>query len=223
MRGGHAEIGALRLPLPASAARGAVADGTAATLAIRPEFLALGAHGPVVTPDLPAISHEPLGAETSLVLDFHGAPLRLRVPGLHHVAPGARHAVTWDMAGAHLFDAGTGAPPVRPNIVLITADQLRPYELGCYGGDVATPNVDRLAARGAVWETAITNFPVCMAARSVLISGQHNRTATGGRTNVAWPGRPGDFTCPNTPIRAAPTCPTRRWPRSCATRATPRP
>lgn len=96
----------------------------------------------------------------------------------------------------------------RPNIVLITSDQLRPYELGCYGGvQVATQNIDRLAARGTVWETAITNFPVCMAARSVLVSGQHNRTATGGKTNVAYPGRPGDFNMPEYPYPRRPHLP----------------
>lgn len=93
----------------------------------------------------------------------------------------------------------------QPNIVLITSDQLRPYELGCYGGSgVATPNIDRLAARGTVWEAAITNFPVCMAARSVLISGQHNRTATGGKTNVAYASREGDFNMPEYPYPARP-------------------
>lgn len=96
----------------------------------------------------------------------------------------------------------------RPNIILITSDQLRPYELGCYGGtQVATPNIDRLAARGTVWDTAITNFPVCMAARSVLISGQHNRTATGGKTNVAYDGRQGDFNMPEYPYPKRPHLP----------------
>ena len=96
----------------------------------------------------------------------------------------------------------------RPNIILITSDQLRPYELGCYGGtQVATPNIDRLAARGAVWDTVVTNFPVCMAARSVLISGQHNRTATGGKTNVAYAGRPGNFNMPEYPYPKRPHLP----------------
>ena len=39
----------------------------------------------------------------------------------------------------------------RPDIVLCTADQLRPYELGCYGGErVSTPALDRLAADEAL-------------------------------------------------------------------------
>ena len=101
----------------------------------------------------------------------------------------------------------------KPNIIVITADQLRPYELGCYGGKVIqTPNIDRLAKQGAVWETAITNFPVCMAARSVLISGQYNRTATGGKTNVAYPGRPGDFNMPEYPYPRRPHLPNQTLP-----------
>ena len=70
-------------------------------------------------------------------------------------------------------------------------DQLRAFEVGCYGNPVIrTPNLDRLAAEGVRFETAVTTFPVCMAARSVLLSGQYNRTCTGGVGNVATqPGR----------------------------------
>jgi len=97
---------------------------------------------------------------------------------------------------------------VAPNIILCTADQLRPFELGCYGGDqIQTPSLDRLAAQGTLWETAITNFPVCMAARSVLLSGQHNRTATGGKTNIAYAGRSGDFNMPEYPYAHRPHLP----------------
>lgn len=105
-----------------------------------------------------------------------------------------------------LIAAGTfRAMSTPPNIVLITCDQLRPFELTCYGGDqIATPNIDKLAARGAVWEKAITNFPVCMAARSVMISGQHNRTATGGKTNVSYPSHKGDFAMPEYPYPSRP-------------------
>ena len=93
----------------------------------------------------------------------------------------------------------------QPNIILCTADQLRPFELSCYGGNqVRTPALDRLAARGAVWETAISNYPVCMPARSVMISGQQNRSATGGRTNIAFQGRPGDFLMPEYPCAERP-------------------
>ena len=81
----------------------------------------------------------------------------------------------------------------RPNIILCTCDQLRAFEMGCYGNPlIRTPHLDRLAAEGARFETAITNYPVCMAARSVLLSGQYNRSCTGGIANVpAYPSRPG--------------------------------
>ena len=88
-------------------------------------------------------------------------------------------------------------PPLkkRPNIILCVADQLRPFEMGCYGqAGISTPNLDRLAADGVRFETAVSNFPVCMAARSVLLSGQSNRTCTGGVSNVSFsslPSRPG--------------------------------
>jgi len=96
----------------------------------------------------------------------------------------------------------------KPNIILCTADQLRPFALGCYGNDFArTPNVDRLASQGVRFETAVTNFPVCMAARSVLLSGQYNRTCTGGIGNVAYPGKPGDHNMPEYPEYGRPHLP----------------
>ena len=73
-----------------------------------------------------------------------------------------------------------------PNLVLCMCDQLRAFEVGCYGNPVIrTPNLDRLAAEGVRFETAVTTFPVCMAARSVTLAGQYNRTCTGGVGNVA--------------------------------------
>jgi arylsulfatase A-like enzyme len=93
----------------------------------------------------------------------------------------------------------------KPNIVLCTCDQLRAFETGCYGNEVIrTPNVDRLAREGVRFENAVTNFPVCMAARSVLISGQFNRTCTGGMGNVCFPGRPGEVNMPEYPDAGRP-------------------
>ncbi len=72
----------------------------------------------------------------------------------------------------------TALPP--PNVVIIFADQLRPFELGCYGHPVVqTPQIDRLAAGGVRFEQACTTNPVCTPARSTLISGQYGRTCIG--------------------------------------------
>lgn len=75
-----------------------------------------------------------------------------------------------------------------PNIILLTCDQLRAFEVGCYGNAVArTPHLDRLAAGGVRFETAISNCPLCMPARSALLSGQHARTSVGHLGNAVLP------------------------------------
>jgi len=56
-------------------------------------------------------------------------------------------------------------------------DQLRAFEVGCYGNAAArTPHLDALALQGARFGTAVSNNPVCMPARSVVLSGQYSRT-----------------------------------------------
>lgn len=96
----------------------------------------------------------------------------------------------------------------RPNIILCTCDQLRAFETGCYGNAVVrTPHIDRLAATGCRFETAVTNQPVCMAARSCLLSGQYNRHCTGGVANVSYRTEPGNFAMPEYPYPGRPHLP----------------
>lgn len=93
----------------------------------------------------------------------------------------------------------------KPNIVLCACDQLRAFEVGCYGNEVIrTPNVDLLASEGVRFATTVTNYPVCMAARSVLLSGQHNRTCTGGVGNASFAGRGGRPDMPEYPYAGRP-------------------
>lgn len=59
-----------------------------------------------------------------------------------------------------------------PNIVLILTDQQRWDSLGCYGNTfVSTPNVDRLASNGTVFQNAFTPYPVCTPARATMWTG----------------------------------------------------
>jgi len=58
----------------------------------------------------------------------------------------------------------------RPNILWITSEDNGPF-LGAYGDALArTPNLDRLAARGIVYENAFATTPVCAPARFTLIT-----------------------------------------------------
>jgi len=60
----------------------------------------------------------------------------------------------------------------RPTIVLIVADQLAAAALPACGNRVAlTPNLDRLAAEGVVFERALCPSPLCVPSRSALMSG----------------------------------------------------
>lgn len=62
----------------------------------------------------------------------------------------------------------------KPNIVLIFPDQLRGDTLGCVGHPVIqTPNLDRIAAEGVIFENCYTNSPLCMPARASLMNGRH--------------------------------------------------
>lgn len=59
----------------------------------------------------------------------------------------------------------------RPNVLFIAVDDLKPT-LGCYGDKLAkSPNIDRLAARGVVFERAYCNQAVCAPSRNALMTG----------------------------------------------------
>ena len=64
--------------------------------------------------------------------------------------------------------------PDRPNILLIMTDQHRLSAVGCYGDTPCqTPNLDRLAADGALFTTAYTACPVCSPARASVMTGRY--------------------------------------------------
>jgi arylsulfatase A-like enzyme len=71
---------------------------------------------------------------------------------------------------------GAHAQPASkpPNIVFILADDLGYADVSCYGRrDFATPNIDRIAARGMRFLQGYANSAVCSATRLALITGRY--------------------------------------------------
>ncbi|WP_218080816.1 sulfatase-like hydrolase/transferase [Anthocerotibacter panamensis] len=63
---------------------------------------------------------------------------------------------------------------VKPNFVVIYADDLGYGDLGCYGSDVIqTPHLDQLAAQGARFTQWYSNCPVCSPSRAALLTGRY--------------------------------------------------
>lgn len=60
----------------------------------------------------------------------------------------------------------------RPNILVILCDDLGYSDIGCYGGEIATPNLDALAAGGLRF-TQFCNTPRCSPSRASLLTGLH--------------------------------------------------
>ena len=66
-----------------------------------------------------------------------------------------------------------GAAPIKPNVILILADDLGYGELGCYGGPVKTPHMDRLANEGVRCTDGYAGFPVCSPSRAAILTGRY--------------------------------------------------
>jgi arylsulfatase len=72
---------------------------------------------------------------------------------------------------------GHGSAPARPpNIVLIMADDMGFSDIGCFGSEIATPNLDRLA-RGGLRFTQFYNGARCCPTRASLLTGLYPHQA----------------------------------------------
>ncbi|SFS29709.1 Arylsulfatase A [Porphyromonadaceae bacterium NLAE-zl-C104] len=81
----------------------------------------------------------------------------------------------WSVTGFYLVSGCTGNPGKeqtdRPNILILIAEDISPA-LGCYDYEYATtPNIDRLAKNGIVYDQAFSTAPISAPSRSALVSG----------------------------------------------------
>jgi arylsulfatase len=83
--------------------------------------------------------------------------------------------------GCTLLAAG---PPKRPNIVVILADDLGFSDVGCYGGEIRTPNIDYLAEHGIRYRQ-FYNTSRCCPTRASLLTGLYNQQAGIGKMTDA--------------------------------------
>ena len=94
------------------------------------------------------------------------------------------------------WDGDIFAPPGSPNIVYCVFDDVGYSDFGCYGSEIATPNIDRLAAGGLRY----TNFhttSLCSPTRASLLTGRnHHAVGMGTLANydMGYPGYRGIIT-----------------------------
>ncbi|HSF18891.1 MAG TPA: sulfatase-like hydrolase/transferase [Vicinamibacteria bacterium] len=86
-----------------------------------------------------------------------------------------RGAITLLSAGlsVHGCNSDPFATDKRSNVVLVTVDTLRADKLGAYGGDVATPHIDRVASAGVLFENTATVAPLTLPAHASILTGTY--------------------------------------------------
>lgn len=66
-------------------------------------------------------------------------------------------------------------PDPRPNIIFIMADDHAAKAISCYGAGINhTPNLDRLAKEGMLFEHCYVTNSICTPSRAAIITGTHN-------------------------------------------------
>ena len=88
----------------------------------------------------------------------------------------------WSLLLGLLFALAYAAFPVkaadsRPNIIFVLADDLRWDGLGCMGHPfVKTPNLDRIAREGALFQNFFVSIPLCSPSRASFLTGTYPHT-----------------------------------------------
>jgi len=72
----------------------------------------------------------------------------------------------------------------KPNIILILADDMGFSDIGCYGSEISTPNLDRMAGNGVRFSQAY-NCARCCPTRASLLTGLYpHQAGIGGQAGM---------------------------------------
>ncbi len=101
-------------------------------------------------------------------------PTYSNVRGSENVSLNRREFLAAGAASSVLFAADDKKKPAeRPNVLLILADDLPAWFVGCYGNkEVRTPNIDLLARGGIRFQNAFVCSPICSPSRATLFTGR---------------------------------------------------
>src|SRR5258708_7685647 len=93
------------------------------------------------------------------------------------------------------WDLPARPAPSAPNVVIVFMDDMGWSDIGCYGSEIATHNIDALAARGIRLNNYSTH-PICSPARAALLTGRNAHSVGTGwlvNNNPGFPGYSGEI------------------------------
>ena len=75
-----------------------------------------------------------------------------------------------------IFSQNSTTKPGKPNVIVILTDDMGYSDIGCFGSEIKTPNIDRLAANGLRF-TRFYNTSRCSPTRASLLTGLYPHQA----------------------------------------------
>jgi arylsulfatase len=102
----------------------------------------------------------------------------MRTSSSKFLSYGIASLLGWVLIGGGAVSLTSGVPDKavqKPNIIFIMADDMGYSDIGCYGGEVNTPNIDQLAANGIKMRSFYNNARCCPT-RASLLTGQYPHT-----------------------------------------------
>mgnify|MGYP001034268610 FL=1 len=102
--------------------------------------------------------------------------IKLKIAAQYQSAP--NRPVPWQQGPAEPLERFSNADSRPPNIILIVADDLGFNDISTFGGGVAngavqTPNIDRLATEGAIFNQSYSGASTCAPSRAMMLTGRY--------------------------------------------------